>query len=363
MSAARGDGVGGRGSERTWDRVAGLELIVDGYSLERLEMALRDDFARTTTVIRLHGAGRDGLGEDVTYANEDHDALAAAGAILPLAGSWTLESFSAHLASLDQFPAPPHSEVYRRYRNWAFESAALDLALNQAGESLHARLGRPPQPLRFVASLRLSEPPTLEPIELRLAEHPDLQFKLDPTASWDAALVAQLAALDAVAVVDLKGHYVGTIVDNLPDPELYKRVAEGFPTAWIEDPALNDETEPVLAPYRERITWDAPIHTVDDVRALRFAPRMLNVKPSRLGSLRELLDLYDYCAERGIGNYGGGQTELGVGRGQIEYLAALFHPDTPNDVAPAPYNFHPLPGDLPGSPLEPTPSRTGFRWS
>ena len=175
MSAARGDGVGGRGSERTWDRVAGLELIVDGYSLERLEMALRDDFARTTTVIRLHGAGRDGLGEDVTYANEDHDALAAAGAILPLAGSWTLESFSAHLASLDQFPAPPHSEVYRRYRNWAFESAALDLALNQAGESLHALLGRPPQPLRFVASLRLSEPPTLEPIERRLAQHPDLQ--------------------------------------------------------------------------------------------------------------------------------------------------------------------------------------------
>jgi hypothetical protein len=89
---------------------------------------------------------------------------------------------------------------------------------------------------------------------------------------------------------------------------------------------------------------------------------MLNVKPSRLGSLRELLDLYDYCSEEGIGNYGGGQTELGVGRGQIEYLAALFHADAPNDVAPAPYNVHPLPRDLPGSPLAPTPSRTGFRW-
>jgi len=364
VSAERGESRGGgRGSVRTWERVAGLELVVEGYALERLESPLHDDVVRSTTVIRLLGAGRDGLGEDVTYANEDHDALAAAGAILPLAGSWTLESFSAHLAGLDQFPAPPQSEVYRRYRNWAFESAALDLALNQAGESLHAVLGRTPQPLRFVASLRLAEPPTLDPIELRLAQHPDLQFKLDPTASWDRTLVAQLAALDAVAVVDLKGHYVGTIVDNLPIPELYERVAEAFPTAWIEDPALNDETSPVLAAHRDRITWDAPIHTVDDVRALAFAPRMLNVKPSRLGSLRELFDLYDYCAEQGIGNYGGGQTELGVGRGQIEYLAALFHPNTPNDVAPAPYNFHPLPGDLPGSPLEPTPSRTGFRWS
>ena len=61
---------------------------------------------------------------------------------------------------------------------------------------------------------------------------------------------------------------------------------------------------------------------------------MVNIKPSRLGGLRNLLDAYDYCAERGIGNYGGGQFELGVGRGQIQYLASLFHADAPNDVAP-----------------------------
>ena len=366
MSGAGGEsglGVGGRVSLRTWDLVAGLELVIEGYELGRLEAPLHDDFVRSTTVIRLVGGGRDGLGEDVTYANEDHDALAAAGAILPLAGSWTLASFTAHLASLDQFPAPPQSEVYRRYRNWAFESAALDLALNQAGEPLHAVLGREPAPLRFVASLRLEDPPTLEPIEQRLAQHPDLGFKLDPTPSWDGELIARIADLDAVEVVDLKGYYSGSVVDNPPEAGLYRRVAEGFPRAWIEDPALTEETEPVLAGHHERITWDAPIHTVDDVRALAFAPRMLNVKPSRLGGLRELLDLYDYCAEHQIGNYGGGQTELGVGRGQIEYLAALFHPDAPNDVAPASYNVHPLPGNLPGSPLAPTPSRTGFRWA
>jgi hypothetical protein len=30
--------------------------------------------------------------------------------------------------------------------------------------------------------------------------------------------------------------------------------------------------------------------------------------------------------------------ELGVGRGQFELLAALFHADAPNDVAPTGYN-------------------------
>jgi L-alanine-DL-glutamate epimerase-like enolase superfamily enzyme len=346
----------------TWELLAGLELAIDGYSLERRDGELGGGFVRATTTIHLAGAGEEGLGEDVTYATEDHDALLAAGPVLPLAGRWTLQSFSDHLAALDAFPAPPSSEVYRRYRTWAFESAALDLALRQAGEPLHALLGREPEPLRFVASLRLPDPPTLEPVQARLDQHPDLNFKLDPTPDWDEALIARLAALGAVAVADLKGFYTGSVVENPPDPELYSRIAEGLPSAWIEDPALNDETRPVLAAHHDRLTWDAPIHTVDDVRGLEFAPRMLNVKPSRMGPLSELFGLYDYCAEQGIGLYGGGQTELGVGRGQIEYLASIFHPDTPNDVAPGAYNTHPLPAGLPGSPLSPSPSPTGFRW-
>jgi L-alanine-DL-glutamate epimerase-like enolase superfamily enzyme len=346
----------------SWELISNLALEVEGYGLRRLDSHITSGNVRSTTVIALSGGGEEGVGEDVTYANEDHDALNAAGATLPLSGSWTLESFSEQLASLDLFPQPPQAEVYRNYRAWAFESAALDLALRQAGRPLHAVLGRTPRPVRFVASVRLPEPPTLAPVDARLAQHPDLRFKLDPTASWDDELVAQLAARGIVATADLKGFYSGTSVDNAPDPLLYRRIVEGLPDAWIEDPALTAETEPVLAAHHAMITWDAPIHSVADVLALPFAPRMLNVKPSRFGTLRALLDFYDHCEAHGIGGYGGGQTELGVGRGQIQYLASLFHPETPNDVAPAPYNLDPLPGELPASPLAPSPSPTGFRW-
>jgi hypothetical protein len=38
----------------------------------------------------------------------------------------------------------------RPLRNWAFESAALDLALRQAGLGLPEALGRSPAPVRFV---------------------------------------------------------------------------------------------------------------------------------------------------------------------------------------------------------------------
>ena len=152
------------------------------------------------------------------------------------------------------------------------------------------------------------------------------------------------------------------MVDQPPDPALYERVARGFPEAWIEDPALTAETEPVLEPYRDRITWDAPIHSVEDVEGLPFPPRTLNVKPSRFGALRELFGFYDHCAEHGIGLYGGGQFELGPGRGQVQYLASLFCPGAPNDVAPSGYNAIEPADGLAVSPLEPNPAPAGFRW-
>jgi L-alanine-DL-glutamate epimerase-like enolase superfamily enzyme len=346
----------------TWGTLAGLELEIEDYALEPLQAQVSSEFDRKSTVIRLRGAGEEGLGEDVTYDAVDQELLQAAGANLPLAGRFTLRSFCARLAELSLFPETPQREVSQRYRTWAYESAALDLALRQARTTLHEALAREPAPVRFVVSLRLGEPPSMEPLRRRLALYPGLRFKLDPTSSWDDALIAELVATGAVDSVDFKGLYHGSIVDQPADPALYRRVAEAFPQAWIEDPALTAETDAVLAPYRERFSWDAPIHSIADIQALEYPPRMVNIKPSRLGGLRSLLDAYDYCSERSIGNYGGGQFELGVGRGQNQYLASLFHPDAPNDVAPTGFNLPDPPSDLPSSPLVPAPSAVGFRW-
>ncbi len=120
--------------------------------------------------------------------------------------------------------------------------------------------------------------------------YPGARFKLDVGPGWDDELVRKLAATGAVEVVDLKGAYKGTPVDLDADPELYARVANGLPDVWIEDPALTEATDAVLAGHRPRITWDAPIHSVDDIRGLAFPPRVVNIKPSRFGTLRKLFD-------------------------------------------------------------------------
>jgi hypothetical protein len=323
-----------------FDRVAGLPLVVERAELEPLALDVPGAFVRRCTVVHLHGGGQEGVGEDVSYEEDLQLAFQAEGPPQGLEGEWTLASFSAALPALPGF------------RRWALESAALDLALRQGGRSLADALGRSPRPVTFVRS---GSP---DPRWRRL--YPELRYKLDAADSWDEPLVAELRASGLVDVVDLKGLYEGEWVDSTPSARLYRLVAEGLPDAWIEDPRLNEETQPVLEPHRDRITWDAAIHAPEDVDALPFAPRCLNSKPSRFGTVRRLFDFYDLCEARGIAIYGGGQFELGPGRGQIQHLASLLHPDGPNDVAPPAYNLEPAEG-LPRSPLPPASGEPGFR--
>jgi O-succinylbenzoate synthase len=176
-------------------------------------------------------------------------------------------------------------------------------------------------------------------------------------------VIDQLAATGAVVIIDLKGQYPPAAPIALaPDPVLYTRLANGFPDAWLEDPGLTADTREVLRPHYHRISWDLPVRTPEDIERLPIPPRAVNIKPARHGSLRRLLDVYDYCAQRQIPAYAGGMGEIGPGRGQNQYLAAMFHPDAPNDIAPIAYNDLELAPDLPTSPLDPRPSTVGFQW-
>lgn len=350
-----------------YDRLADLPVTIDAVSTTRRTRETSSGFTRDTTTISFVGETEDGevvtgSGEDVTYETDEHEALEEHG--LPdLTGEFTVDSFSAHLEGLDLFPAgEPKQPAFRNYRRWGLESAALDLALRQAGTDLASALGRSFEPLRFVASTRLGEPPTTDRLDAFLARDSSLEFKLDPTLEWDAPLIEEVAALEAVRILDLKGQYEGTDVDVPADPVLYERIVEGFPDAVIEDPALTDETWAVLEGHEDRVSWDAPIHGVADVEALPWEPSWLNVKPSRFGSLESLLETLEYCAERGIRCYGGGQFELGVGREQIQAIASLYYADSPNDVAPRQYNDPEPDEGLPRSPLEPSAEPVGFGW-
>jgi len=336
----------------TYERLSDLPLRVESLSTERREMDVSSGFTRVTTTVVLAGGGHEGRGEDVTYEGPDHDGYPQP----ELRGEWTVDGLSAALGEADLWPVKePGSEAYRDYRRWGFESAALDLALRQAGLSFAAAVGREYRPVRFVVSTRLDP-------QLWLAVDPTLEFKLDPVSEWTRELMQELASTGRVRALDLKAYYTGTAVDQPIDPGLYRAVAELFPGAVIEDPAITPETLEALRGAEERLSFDAPIHSLADIDALPVRIRQVNIKPSRFGTLARLLECIDACEARGIAMYGGGQFELGVGRGQIQALASVFYPDTPNDVAPGDYNApEPQPG-LPRSPLPPPSGTPGFSW-
>src|SRR5215218_10838771 len=113
----------------TYELLRDLPLTIESYELEGLSQRFSPEFERRTTEIVLRGAGEEGRGEDVTYEPEDQQRFQAAGALHDLAGDHALGSFAALLDGLDLFPVAPDRPDYRDYRRWAFESAALDLAL------------------------------------------------------------------------------------------------------------------------------------------------------------------------------------------------------------------------------------------
>ena len=121
-----------------YDAVKDLTLTIESVELEPHVLPLKH-ITRRTTVVHLRGDGEEGVGEDVSY--EEALQLAFTPDALPdLAGEHTLDSFSALVAGQPG------------YRQWGLESAALDLALRQAGRSLADAVGREPAPVTFVVS-------------------------------------------------------------------------------------------------------------------------------------------------------------------------------------------------------------------
>jgi hypothetical protein len=331
-----------------FDRVRDLGLVVEEVRTERRSVDVSSEFTRVTTLVVLAGRGEEGCGEDVTYTAADHDWFPP----LEPAGATTLGAFSDSLDGLALFSGEPQMAASRDYRRWAFESAALDLALRQGGTSLAVALEREYRPVRFVVSTRGDA-------FAWLAALPQLELKLDPENEWTRELMQRLAGTGRVRVLDLKAYYRGTVVDLEPDPQLYRNVVEVFPDVVIEDASLEGACGEVLRGQEKRLSFDAPIHSADDVRALAVEPGWMNIKPSRFGKLERLLECIEHCDSNGIRLYGGGQFELDVGRRQIQALASLFYPDGPNDVAPSEYNAGGPRGGLPQSPL-PAPTAPGF---
>ena len=170
-----------------WDRLRGLDLAVEGFATERRSVDVSSQFTRVTTTVVLRAAERKGAGR--TSRTTPRITTGFRSSTRPARQRWARSA--AELDGLRLFDGQPKMAASADYRRWAFESAALDLALRQNGLSLGSAAGRDYRPVRFVVSTRGDAFAWLE-------HSPDLELKLDPENDWDTA-VHGAARRDAAA--------------------------------------------------------------------------------------------------------------------------------------------------------------------
>ncbi len=60
---------------------------------------------------------------------------------------------------------------------------------------------------------------------------------------------------------------------------------------------------------------------------------IVNIKPPRVGGIRESLNIYRLCVENGIGTWIGGMLETGIGKAHLLHIAALPDIAYPSDIS------------------------------
>ena len=166
-----------------YEPIAALPLHIEGYSLERLARTVSSGFERVSTVIALEGGGATGLGEDVTYQAEAHEAQIAAGPILDLAGADHVPRVLPAARATRPVPGL-HARA-----GGVSRLPALGLRVGGAGpraapgQHVAARAARPHRGAghvrRLVADGRSADARARDPAAGALPEHP-LQARRDP---------------------------------------------------------------------------------------------------------------------------------------------------------------------------------------
>ncbi len=157
-----------------------------------------------------------------------------------LTGEYTVDRYRRRWIPESRREAPDEERF--RTPPLGFESAALDLALQQDDTDLGAALGRQYDPVNFVVSTRLSNadddtPPTADRLAMLCERYGDLSFKLDRrrlgvtllSTSWRTTMRVQAECA------------YGRQSDVAADPEFYVVSSTASRTRWSRTSTYRDD--------------------------------------------------------------------------------------------------------------------------
>ncbi|HEU5119287.1 MAG TPA: o-succinylbenzoate synthase [Isosphaeraceae bacterium] len=237
-------------------------------------------------------------------------------------------------ANLDELTA-----LYRLVKGNNFAKAGMEMACWDAlarseGRSLSAMLGGTRARIASGVSLGIEKDPRtlLKLIDQYVDEgYQRIKLKIAPGFDVDVVRSVRERYPDVPLQVDANSAYTLMDLETL-------RALDKFNLLLIEQPLEHDDIIDHARLQRELktpICLDESIHSAEDARkAIEIgACRVVNIKVSRVGGLREAKRVHDVCQERGVPVWCGGMHEFGIGRAANVALASLPGFTLPGDVS------------------------------
>jgi o-succinylbenzoate synthase len=229
--------------------------------------------------------------------------------------------------------------LYRLVKGNAFARSGLEIACWDAlarsqAQSLKSMLGGTRAEISSGVSLGIERTidPLLDQIE-RFQEEGYRRIKLKIAPGWDVEVVHRVRDRFPSIPLQVDANSAYTLNDL---PAL--KALDDFDLLLIEQPLAHDDIidhARLQAALKTPICLDESIHSADDARkALDLgACRVINIKVSRLGGLREAKRVHDLCFARGVPVWCGGMHEFGIGRAANVAIASLPGFTLPGDVS------------------------------
>jgi O-succinylbenzoate synthase len=214
------------------------------------------------------------------------------------------------------------------------EMACWDLLSRSAGRPLAALLGGTRAEILSGVSLGIEDDPAalFDQIDRYLAEgYRRVKLKIAPGHDVEPVRAVRERYPDLALQVDANSAYT---LDDLPT----LRRLDAFNLLLIEQPLAHDDIidhARLQAALATPVCLDESIHSADDARkAIEIgACRVINIKVSRVGGLREAKRVHDVCLARDVPVWCGGMHEFGIGRAANVAIASLPGFTLPGDVS------------------------------
>jgi O-succinylbenzoate synthase len=237
-------------------------------------------------------------------------------------------------ASIDDFVGLYRDVKGNNFAKAGLEMAAWDLLATRAGRPLADLLGGTRSEIVSGVSLGIERDidRLYAVIDQYLGEgYRRIKLKIGPGKDYNVVRAVRERYPDILLQVDANSAYT---LEQLP----MLKALDDFDLLLIEQPLAHDDIidhARLQAELRTPVCLDESIHSAEDARkALDLSScRIINIKVSRLGGLRESKRVHDLCQARGVPVWCGGMHEFGIGRAANVAISSLPGFTLPGDVS------------------------------